>query len=697
MDQTEHAIRHPDGIGSIPADSGALMHERPRNVHHFPSFGHGRRATICDPHLCLLAFSFLVSICLLGPARAQGEQSIWQSLPEETALAIRIANGTEFLEAMRANTKLGAVLLSQERIERIKEIIEQQEEGQEFNENLAQYGVTLDDMLALLAGESGYALAVIEEDEADLNEMPLFVGIGWVEPGEELAERFLDAIGKSVEDQADEGEPLSRVDFEINGLPVMQLTVGSFGTVDDMEFELDEVEVEEHEEREIDFGEDDLDIGPPPLKYHRMLLIRLGGRLLVTHTFNPTEEVEAPGHVESLTAILTHLISAHRERDPGEFTARMMADENVQDVFDLAGIAAFEVLIDLARVIEMANTQPQVSAVMESLGLENLGPTALRLTLDDTIMRNALFVGAPAPRQGLLALLDQPPLQAEPPAWVPANVVSYNHVSADLGQIYLHIKQMILQAAGEEARMMFQAGEMQVMVMTQADLPTILSSLGHRHMVLTFEHSFQQPDQGPQFGPAVPMQQRMAIVWHVTDEALWTRILQVVAAMTQNTGNPLHLTEEQGFRGLRISQGPITGGLFLGKGNLIFALGPSVIEATLSSLNSPPTDKNALLTSDTFARAQTLLKLEPGLNFQVMDGDRYVHTMNKIMNTLFNMVFHGPVSNRDPDREIIAQLKDLMPTDEELEHVLGVSTNYILVNDDGLVGQGISELPGGNE
>ena len=86
----------------------------------------------------------------------------------------------------------------------------------------------------------------------------------------------------------------------------------------------------------------------------------------------------------------------------------------------------------------------------------------------------------------------------------------------------------------------------------------------------------------------------------------------------------MQFTEEQGFRGWRVNHDAIEGGLLLGKGYLVLAYGEGVVESTLSSLNNPRQGKNALRSGDVYDKVQTMLHLEPGLSFQVVDGNRYI-------------------------------------------------------------------------
>lgn len=630
-------------------------------------------------------------LCALGltvPASAQ-EQRSWRCLPQETALAICIANGQVFVDVMRTNTKLGEVLFSEARLEQVKDLIVDLPDGEweEFHEKMSDYGIDPADLPQLLAGESGFAL-VIDQGQAAPDELSLFVGLGWIQPGEELAERIYTAIGKAVEDYADEEHPVTRVDIELEGMPVMHLTVpvhSSEMSVQDGDFESDEEGWDEQEpfDEEMELPEEvEIAVG-----YVQMLLVRLDGRLLIAHIFNPTDDPEAHEHVERLSGTFARFLAAH-SGEGGPFVDRLMEKEGVANVMDEGGVPAIEFLVDLARLLDLGAADPAVAQSLEAMGLNGLGAAAMRLALDGQVLRQGLFISAPSPRAGLLALLDQLKLAPEPPPWVPANLVSYNHISADLGNVYSSIKQIVLAQFPEQGAMAFHMVEAQVNQMAQTDLMTLLSSIGHQHIILTYEPVFS--NVGESHG-GDPMQQRLAVVWQIKDEALWARVLQAVAPMVLGEG--VGRTEEQGFSGWRFQGDGGEGGLFLGKGYLVFAMGQSSLEWTLSSLNAPPKGEDALLTGEVFAKAQTLIHLEPGLNFQLADGDRYAHMMKRMFDTMFDLALASPVGPDGTELETLEALSKLLPTDDELENVLGASASYVRVNKDGLVVKGIKELP----
>ena len=71
--------------------------------------------------------------------------------------------------------------------------------------------------------------------------------------------------------------------------------------------------------------------------------------------------------------------------------------------------------------------------------------------------------------QGILALMEQPPVAAQPPGWVSAEVVGYSHFSLDLGKMYSQIQAMIIREWGPQAHQWFAMIEGAVMAYAQAD------------------------------------------------------------------------------------------------------------------------------------------------------------------------------------------------------------------------------------
>jgi hypothetical protein len=177
--------------------------------------------------------------CVCAPAAEPAPS--WRLVPDETMLLMRIPGGSEFIDALRGQTKLGKLILSPERIEKLVDLRRQEgrQEGTQdakglISQALAQIDLKGDDYLQLLDGELGIALVAVPRAEHG----PLLVGLGWLEPKGDLAERLVNAIQKSVEEQKDEEHPVRRIDLDLAGHTVTHLSIPVL-TPDMAEFKLD--------------------------------------------------------------------------------------------------------------------------------------------------------------------------------------------------------------------------------------------------------------------------------------------------------------------------------------------------------------------------------------------------------------------------------------------------------------------------
>ena len=643
-------------------------------------------------------------IMVLSSAALAGESTLrpaWKCLPENTAFAGRIANGQAVVDAFRSQTKLGAVVFGEDRIQHLQSIIKEHMPDQWtfFEEQMGEYSLTPDDFPQLLTGASGFAV-VVDTEGTD----PALIGLGWFEPGHDLAARVWNAVGKLIEEQEDKTHPIERVDIELEGQPVMQLTLPDVSVESDALFEpppsfesLSEPEQEEALERwHQEWEQSQREV----VRFTHLLLTHIDGHLLVAMTLNPKQELAQDDYLGRLTGTMARFLAAQHDDGDG-FTARVGSTELVYNALPQVGVPCLEVYGDAQSLINLANaeSQPGAAQVISALGIDRLGTFALRIALENSLLRSGWCISAPIPRAGILALVNQPSLDPVPALWVPADVISYTHVSADLGKFYTHIKNVILSEFAEEAQWWFALVEGQVMAFARSDLATMLSSMGHQHAVLTFEPGWTElaPADDGSLQPGLPTSapfamSRMAIVWQLQDEVPWTNMLQGLAGLVQPGSGPLTATEEQGFRGYRF-QGSVEGGIVHGNGHLVFALGEGVLEKTLSSMNNPPRGEDALRTGELFEHAQSLIQLQPGINFQIVNGNRNAKILCKMIRTMIGASMRN-LPHDELDRTLLVrQLQEMIPNEDEAEGMFGAVTGVIYVNDHGIVGQNVSELP----
>ena len=654
------------------------------------------------------AFFFFLPVAW---AAAQ-EFTSWDSLPEETVAALRVPDGQALVEALR-ETKFGAVMLSDQRKAAVKKVLESggDDDWDEFQNQLKEYGLTTDDLLGLLAGESGYA-AVMQEEADEVTGMTF---LGWLEPGEELANKFYEVIAKVIDEQDDE-QPIARVDLTIADMPVMQLQFPSVSTEYDDEYELGDnyEDLSEDEQEEVLEKAKEIwrNSGVETIKYRTMLIGLLGDRLLVAHRYRAQEEEVAEESAEQLAAVMGQWIKAHATGSEG-FATRLTDEPGAARVMGMDGLPFFELLGDVVPLVKMlrasAPTEEKAEQAVRIFGLDGLGPFAMRSTVQGAQWHTQMSLAMPAPRQGLMQLFDQEPLPADPPQWVPASAVRYYQWSFDLGKAYEVIKETALREFPDQASGGFAMVEMQVQNFAQASLPEVLASLGNRHIVMSFgldteeatentgdNDDDEEDDDDEEVGSP---SERVALVWQLEDEELWGRLLKAItpfAGMAPGT----EFVEEQGFSGWRMKRGATEGGLFLGKGYLTLGFGSGVMESVLSTLNNPPTGEDALRGSQVFAKAQTMIDIEPAQAMQVTDGDRYmqilVATFQKQLKQLDKVADRlGDDSDRGNGLQLMLSLgRAVLPSPDEIDGMMGVIASRWEVNDDGVFGSSAQEMPG---
>jgi hypothetical protein len=656
----------------------------------------------------LMTGLFATELLATGASAADDVKPSWTCLPEQTVLVVRVPGAMPFIEALRRETKLGSVMLNPQRLERIKQIAQNDEDDWEkMVKELAKYHLRVEDLQHLFAGEVGMGIVA----QAREGNPPVLMNLYWAEPSEDLASRVFEALDQIIDEQKEDPFPIRRTDVELAGHKVVQLVIPQT-SAEDIDAEMPPLDrtkstpeerkawreqrikrLEEAKKVEVD-------------QVH-VFLARIGNRLLMAHTWSglaaPTEKAEGAPPVdlsaatgrEEATGIFARFLAEHANSDGGS-TVRLLATPGLSTALP-GGLPLVEVIGDPRPAMKLLNTEKnaQVNRVLQALALDKLGPLAYRISLDKNMLRSGLFVSAPAPRTGILALLDQKPLGGEPPDWAPTQLVSFMQFSFELGAAYTAIKKICTDEFGDTLASTFSLIELQTNTYFDTDAATLLSSLGHEHSILTLPpqkaRKAAAAEKADDDEAADEASGRMALVWQVKDEALWKKIIPTVAGLTGSS-----VIEEQGFTGVRFDQAGYEGGVFLGSGHVMLGAGPDVVESVLAILRKPPSGEAALRASPLGRRAATLLPPEPSLGFQFTDLSQYVTLWRQsIDSSLATAKAHVKLGDAGADTTdaLLDKFKDLVPTEAELEGVLGVGAAQTVVGDHGVTRQSISELP----
>lgn len=679
-------------------------------------------------------FVAIVLALAAAPARAaEAVRSSWRCLPPETCLAFRVPNGQAFLDAVRAQTKFGAVILNQERLDKLTNAVteDNKEEWEKMKGELAKYDLKVEDWKAFANGEIGFGLTVVKRGKKS----PLPVMLVWSEPSGDLAARMFKAIQKSHDENKDKPGADKRVDLKIEGLDVMRFTSEVHGVnhdfdADEVPENFDEMTPEQRQEWFKQQRAKRAEVKGVAVDQNHVMLARMGNRILLAMTIPSSQkdvqeaqakpeakiDLDALTGLEELTGTFARFIKAHSDKDDkGGATAALLATPGLSEALP-AGVPLVELLADIRPILKLIpNEGPNDMGprVVKAMGFDKIGPVGVRMSLDKTVLRTGGFVSAPAPRTGILALLDQPTLKPEIPEWVPATALTYTHVSMDLGKAYLKIKELVLGEFGQEAGQGFQMIEGQAQQMLNVELSALLSGFGQQHSIIEYEAKKKAPpaekkhaegeEEEEMMMPEGP-QASMAVVWQVKDEELMKKFLQTAMAMT-GAAEP---ADEQGFTGYR-APAPIEGGVFVGRNFMTLSLGQGVTEATLLNLRTPPKGKDAMKETDAVKRGATLVQLQPGLMYSASDANR---AAKKIRDAFVEAVDRGieeamagrgrrfrggqpenAAGDEEKARAMAAKIKELMPTDAELEGVLGASVGQMIVTEKGLVTNSAVEMP----
>jgi hypothetical protein len=617
---------------------------------------------------------------------------------------VRLPQPQEFVAALRTRTKFGATVLGGDRLERVWKLMVDKfgpdGGGDTFDgwkKDLEKYGLRPADLTAALAHDVGFGMVVVPRDAG---RPPLQVMLVWLEPGDDAAGRMFAAVKQMLEERAGEGESApKRVDLEMAGHEVVWMQERVMG--------LDVGGIAGDAEDDKEVGEQVAELQERIAKAARVqvgvshsFVTRIGGRLLIGQTI-PTSPVlavraagdgprdwEAESGVEEAKGIFQRFLAAHAAAAAAPL-AEVFAMPGVREALP-EGLAAIDIMID-PRVFMTAFGGNGAEAEegrrrLASVGLDAIGPVVWRQSLDGGRYHNGMFVSMPAPRRGLMRILDQDCDPSEPPSFVTSEATDLTQFSIDLGKAYQTVREVMVAAGGEEAGNMFTVAEMQAQGWLGLELPKVLSALGSRHWLIAYPSKIAAAvaagraagNAGQQLNAA----NRGAIVWQVADEAPFLKILQQLAPMAGGT-----LAEEQGFRGIRVPNGPA---VFLGMNHLVVGIGEESLEKTIAGIRNPPAGEASLRESDLMRRAATLLPLDPVRMFSVGDATKTGGMLGNFREIAAAM---EPDDVPEEYRELFAGLKGLMPTAADMEGMFGASAATMRMTDAGIALRSVWEMP----
>jgi hypothetical protein len=651
------------------------------------------------------AFGTLLCLCatLCWSAVAAAADSSALFLPDEALAVVRFPAPAEVIKTLREKTKFGTVLFSPERVAKMRELVESEggEGWTSFLENLEKYNLKPEDGLGLLEGEIGGAfLSAPREGQKNL-----LMWVYWIEPEKDLGDRLYAALEKVIEEDQATEYPVNRVDLNLAGYNVMRVAqvVGGPKPVE-MEEEFPDADDEEAMKRYMEKYEklqaEAKIVQVDQLNY---FVARRENRFLIGMTqpnsgrTTSDEEETAPNWdevsgIEAATELFGKFLALHESGETG-IVQKALSAPGVADSLP-EGQVFMEMFLDFPSIISLSqkNADEKALRMLELTGMKGMGPMSYRGTVDGNVIRFTGMLSLPQPRSGALTLFEQELLPSEPIEWAPASAVGYTHVSFDLVKLYEKVKELSIAEEPETATEQFETLERQCNGLFQTDVAGLLGSLGKRHTVITL-----MPELNPQIVnpdmPTAPMANRVAFVWQLGDEAVWQKVIQLGAAFAGSSGGAVTSVEEQGFKGLRLTTPTFQGGVFVGQNYLMVGIGPGVVENVLSTLKNPPALADSLRGSELMQRAGQLMPLEPGIAFQISDNGRLLPVQREAFLKGLDIGYAAEAGPGAEQNALMQKIKALVPSEEEMQGLMGVSISHATVNEHGLILRTASELP----
>lgn len=645
----------------------------------------------------------------VAATRADAMRPSWECLPAETVAMVRLPQAEAFLARLRETTRFGAVALRPDRLEGLWQILVEQSEraaasGDQaseqlsWKESLEKYGLETGDMKAIFSGDLGGGLVLRPREGLP----PLTMLLAWAEPGEESGQRMLAAVRRRLEEAAEEadGPAPRRIDLELAGHEVVSAVVPVMG-IDTSGIELDAAADEgedlaarlERLRTRLD-GAKQIQTGQTHV-FHALL----GGRVLYGTTFpaavtaageQANADFAATSGGDEAREIFAAFLAAHDGRDEPPL-ARLL-EQPALAAANPAGLMLVEALLLPPKLIAAAAGQGDaIAAQLGLLGLDDVGGVVWRQAFDGGRWRSMLAASLPAPRHGLLAMLDQRCDGCEVPPFVTREAIDFTQLSLDLGQAFAGLRQTLLAEPGaEQLANMFDVADVQSSTWLGADVATILSGLGSRHWLLSFPPRIAAAAAGAaanvevdavQF--ALPVPDDAALVWQVVDEA---PILKLLGRLAPLAGGELQ--EEQGFRGLRLPGDAAAA--FVGHGHLVLAGGAGTLEKVLTAIRNPPAGDVSWRESEALRQARQLIDLPPGRMFGVSDSRRTGGMLGAARDYAASL---EPEEAEEGFRDLLAAAQKLLPTAAEMEGMFGVGAAVLRMTDDGLLYDSAWEMP----
>lgn len=612
------------------------------------------------------------------------EMQPWQSLAGDTVAALNVPATPAYQQAV-SQTRLGQLMSPEHILQQVLAVTAEHnpEAHQAVMEGLAEVGLQAEDLLTVFQSQLGASLQVWQSASLSEPDFQVFI---WLNPGEELGARLLQALDRALTQQdGPEERRVRRLDHALNDQVVIELrgpAIQSSEVInDDGVVELRDMPVS----------------GEQP----SMLITESGGRFAIG--FQRDSDQSA--------AYQERLVAFHRRWLQGEeaaFGQQVRASNYLSQMLP-SGLTAYEVYADVGKLLAMipeeeAQFGPTAQQVIQALGVDRLGLMGLVSTMEGNLSSAGFALESARPHRGIMGMLDQAPVTVQVPDWVPDDVVDAQVLSLDFSKVFAQARDMAVQLVGDEAEEGFTQADVGASMFLGADLTTIFAALGDMHYLIKYPVSEEEmadaipaldPDGGPGWQEEDMWTPDMRFAWvqSVRNPQVITQMVSAMANMVGMWGQEVQLAEEQGFSGWRLQQGPLHIGMFSGQGQLIIAFDETALNHTLSLLNAPPPAASRLNQSPAYQRvAESLPDTVAAQSFAYQN---VAQTMREAM-PYFDMAFEMMEMEHGGDEGMalmVAMFKAILPDSEDFSAAFGQSATHLFVNDGGLGLHMVFDLP----
>ncbi len=592
------------------------------------------------------AIGAFASLALAASTFGAGLLSPFESLPEETILAVRFDNSSEMLDQYVDSTKIGKLLLSDEKIADYKDFIQKMidasdEKGSNFIQKLGEVGLELEDIYAMLS--SHFGVAVVMQNVEGRKPMPTI--LAWAEMDEGLAESAFTAVLEA----AAENEDLERIDEEIAGAQGARIRTKSTGS--------------------------------------SALVARLQDRFFyaIGQVSEPISTIEeaAVYEVAELDALGSFISS--QQGEGGGFLSSFYGDPGVSSVRP-AYPSRLEMLGDVKQALSLFPIKNR--QMLDALGIDEFTKFAAWSGLVDMEERSTLFIGAPAPRAGIASLIDFESFDFAPPAWVPSSVNSYSAFSFDMSSLYDALVSIAKKTApAEQVDQQIEASNQQLQMMLQTDIPTLMSSFGKRIHVLEYPIEMTKVSDAEDAAemPRAPQ----AVVMDFARPEILQAGVSMISSLAGPSNPNMQVIEEQGFNGVRILNPAMEVTAAHGLGKLVLAVGSDTTSTRIfSALSNPPEGQAALVNDESLRSFLSEAQPQPSIGFSYARGEKMLKNLVPIFEYAAQSVRQ---SGDEKAAELLSEALKLLPSEEELGDVMGAVFTNFYATDAGLVFEGVNQ------